>query len=192
MSDFCEANPLSNNDIFALADKYRKLFGIENSMYINIIDILERKLCELFPEYSLEIVSKKEMPNLHGLTIPNNNEIKIREDVYEGAINGNGRDRFTIAHEIFHFLYHRDKHIVNCVGFARTERKIPTYMDPEWQADAFAGAFLMDRKLIKNLSIKEIMKLCGVSKAAAKTQKSKIEKMDKKSLYKKNQTIMFG
>lgn len=50
----------------------------------------------------------------------------------------------------------------------------------------------MDRKLIKNLSIKEIMKLCGVSKAAAKTQKSKIEKMDKKSLYKKNQTILFG
>ena len=38
------------------------------------------------------------------------NCIKIREDVYERAIKGYGRDRFTLAHELGHFLMHQPRY----------------------------------------------------------------------------------
>lgn len=44
----------------------------------------------------------------HGETIPSENRIRIREDVYERACNGYGRDRLTMAHELGHLLLHRD------------------------------------------------------------------------------------
>lgn len=112
MVDFCKAVPLSNKDIQQIVKKCKMRFSINEYEYVDVIDILENKLYEICPSYSLEIVEKEKMPGTHGLTIPETNEIIIREDVYEGALNGNGRDRFTIMHEIFHFLFHRGKILV--------------------------------------------------------------------------------
>lgn len=176
MVDFCEAKPLSNEKIFEMAKHYRKLFGVDDCMYVDVVWILENKLYLLDNDYRFHVVPKEEMPNKHGLTIPETKEIFIREDIYYGAENGNGRDRFTLAHELFHYLFHKGNNIKVDVGFARMESKLPRYKNPEWQADAFAGAFLMDREKIKELSINEIKNLCGVSYSAAQTQKSKISR----------------
>ena len=111
------------------------------------------------------------MGNNHGLTDPKNGKIYIREDVYEGACNGVGRDRLTMAHELGHYLMHRDV----ATGLARVGdgEEIPTYCDPEWQANAFAGEFLMGSEVIKNMSVREVAERCGVSYQAAGVQKSK-------------------
>ena len=102
--------------------------------------------------------------------------IYIREDVYIGALNGNGRDRFTIMHEIGHCYLHKKQNIKNVNNvFARGKVKIPAYRDPEWQADVFSGEVLMDSDIIKDMSIKEIKDKCGVSFAAARIQKCKLK-----------------
>lgn len=67
-------------------------------------------------------------------------------------------------HEIFHYLKHGKMNI----SLARNPESVKAYEDPEWQADAFAGAFLMPSHLIKNMEVEEIMQRCGVSEAAAK------------------------
>ena len=72
--------------------------------------------------------------------------IRIRESIYEGARQGKGRDRFTIMHEIFHFMWHdRDE-----ISFARNPESVKLYENPEWQADVFAGsvpyAFKVDKR----------------------------------------------
>lgn len=54
------------------------------------------------------------------------------------------------------------------ISLARNPESVKAYEDPEWQADAFAGAFLMPSHLIKNMEVEEIMQRCGVSEAAAK------------------------
>lgn len=167
-------NTYSRKNVLILYKKSIFLIKLIEYEYVDVIDILENKLYEICPSYSLEIVEKEKMPGTHGLTIPETNEIIIREDVYEGALNGNGRDRFTIMHEIFHFLFHRGENISCYPGFARFEKSIPIYCDPEWQANSFAGAFLMDEKSIRNLTITEIMERYGVTFSAAKTQKSKV------------------
>lgn len=94
-----------------------------------------------------------------------NNIISIREDVYEGAIAGVGRDRMTITHEISHYILM----VICSVKFSKVSgcfsRK--AYCDPEWQAKALAGEIMCPNNLIKNMSVNEIAVQCGVSKSAA-------------------------
>ena len=45
-------------------------------------------------------------------------------------------------------------HSPNRVGFARGN--VPTFMDPEWQANVFAGELMAPYDLVKNMSAYEI------------------------------------
>jgi Zn-dependent peptidase ImmA (M78 family) len=76
----------------------------------------------------------------------------------------------TITHEFAHYLLHDE-----AIGLARVMEgeKLKPYHDPEWQAKAFAGEFLIPAHLISNLSIDEIVIKCGVSYEAARYQRSK-------------------
>ena len=72
--------------------------------YFPIVQFLENIFLVLISDFQLEIVPEREMGNKHGETYPSRNLIRIREDVYLGAVDGCGRDRLTIAHEIGHLF----------------------------------------------------------------------------------------
>ena len=100
-----------------------------------------------------------------------NRHMKIREDVYEGAARGNGRDRMTIMHEIAHlFLI-----VIFGVKLTRTfaSSELPAYKDPEWQAKALAGELMCPAHMIKEMMPEQIASKCGVSIDAARYQLSK-------------------
>ena len=99
-----EAKPLSRKDIRRMAKKFRKRLGIENVIYVDVLRILEIDMPNLFPNFDYEILTEEQL-GVHGLTTPDENKIYIREDVYNGAARGEGRDRLTIMHEIFHFCH---------------------------------------------------------------------------------------
>lgn len=161
------AKPMSRKDIRGIARIIRKIQNAENTLYFDIMDFLEHTLPVLIPGFTLSVGTRAEMGECHGLTFPDRNEIKLREDVYEGALQGNGRDRLTAAHELFHFLEHSKESIV----FARTgSGNITTYTDPEWQANAFGGELLVSYDQARYLTIEEIADKCGVSKRAAMYQ----------------------
>lgn len=164
-----KAVPCSRKEIREIAMNIRKLDRSTNSLYFDILRFMEVTLPSIVPSYEFCVESIEEMGNAQGLTYPNEGIVKIRSDVYEGAVAGNGRDRLTIAHELFHLLKHDDANIT----FARLEddANIKAYEDPEWQADAFGGELLVPNHLIKGLSVEEISEKCGVSLAAAKYQK---------------------
>jgi Zn-dependent peptidase ImmA (M78 family) len=127
---------------------------------------------EFFPKFHFEIVEDFELPRgVHADTDALNHIIRIKQSVYDGACNGNGRDRMTIAHEIGHY-------ILLCVCGFKYQRNftgstIPRYQDPEWQAKCFAGELLIAAYLVKGMTPYEIMYACGVSMSAAETQWSK-------------------
>lgn len=83
-------------------------------MYFPVVPFLENKLPILVPDFQLEILPKKEMGYKHGETRPSEKQIRIREDVYLGAVAGHGRDRMTIAHEIGHLFLHANDSISLC------------------------------------------------------------------------------
>lgn len=167
------AEPLSRKQLRRVALQIRKIIGFENNPRFPVISFLENVMPILFPDFYYEIVLESELgANRHGDTDVANNCIRIREDVYNGALAGCGCDRMTIAHEISHYIL-----LVVCgVKFARIfeETEVPTYCDPEWQVKALAGELMCAAHLIVNMTPSQIKTECGVSLDAAEYQLMKV------------------
>lgn len=158
-------SPLSQKAIRQIARKFCKMFDMENVLYFPIVQFIEWCLPELGMEY--EIVEVGEMKNAYGVTHTGKGIMQIREDTYVGACEGKPRNRFTLSHELGHFLLHTPDR----VSFARG--KVPAYMNAEWQANTFAAELMAPYYLIYNMSVEEISRGCGMSYTASKIQYSK-------------------
>ena len=164
----------SRRQLRSLASILRKYLGLENELYFPIVELLD-VMYEIFPRFSYEIVPDSTFPpNVHADTDVMNHHIRIKESVYNGAAEGNGRDRMTIAHEIGHYFT-----LCFCgFQFQRNFKKetVPAYRSPEWQAKCFAGELLIDFDLVYNMQPYEIVDKCGVSYEAAYYQYNQIHK----------------
>lgn len=166
-----EVAPESRKKLRYLAELVRKELGIAtDKKYIDITWVLER-LDVLDSNYSFEIVPDEQLEaGVQAQTDVTKNTIYIKESVYEGAIQNNGRDRMTIAHEMLHLILHQP---ASLTLFRRTD-DLPLYKNPEWQAEYFAGELLMPYDQIKNMTEEEIVAQCKVSERAAHYQKTHI------------------
>ncbi|WED56149.1 ImmA/IrrE family metallo-endopeptidase [Exiguobacterium profundum] len=160
-----KTKPLSRRDIRTLAFVLRRVFGQGNNMHLDILDALESGMVRIFgDDFEYEVVEEHEMSD-YAMYLPDYKKIVIREDVYEKALAGNPRHRFTLAHEIGHAILHND-----VKKLARVDGKLPiikAYEDPEWQANEFAGELLAPEHLIAGLTIEQIVEQCGVSREVA-------------------------
>ena len=167
MSGQCyEVPPLRRTQIRAAAVSFRDLLNWDEP-HFPVIEVLEFGLPELLPGFEYQICTAAELGDNHGLTYPDQRKIKIREDVYEAACDGEGFYRLTIAHEFGHQLLHTD------LGLARSvpTGELPAYRDSEWQANCFAGELLVcHRHAHKCRSADAAMEIFGVSRQAAEYQ----------------------
>ena len=158
------ATALSRAKIRMLTTELRKLCGIQDQFYFPIVQFIEWVLGDPDSDFSYEIVPKEEMEDTYGTTNTGSNVMRIRLDVYLGAIKGNPRDRFTLCHELGHYLMHQPKYI----SYARGS--VPTYCQPEWQANTFAAELMAPYDLVKDMQPEEIAEKCGMSLTAATIQ----------------------
>jgi Zn-dependent peptidase ImmA (M78 family) len=152
----------SKDGIHTIANNIRSVFQLDGP-YVPVDNIYEI-LPELLPGFNFEIIPKEKMGGDEGKTYPGKKLIWIREDVYEGACTGSGRDRFTMAHELGHLFLHAD------VQLSRENTTAPAkiYMDSEWQADTFASGFLIDDKYLTTCrSLQDVSSMFGVTRSAA-------------------------
>jgi len=163
-----KADAVSRQNIRDYVYMLKKEVGLENVLYFPVLQFVENVLPVLVADFQFEVVPMNEMGNKHGETYPSKNLIRIREDIYLRAAQGEDRDRLTIAHEIGHLFMHEDDAIALC-RLAPNERLKP-FEDPEWQADAFGGELLASSYLIEGMSAYEVATKCGVSKSAARVQ----------------------
>ncbi|MCR4654023.1 MAG: ImmA/IrrE family metallo-endopeptidase [Eubacterium sp.] len=168
MTNCYRATPLSRDDISKAVHTIRKHAGFENELYFPILHFVEIILPLVIPDFQFEVVPVIELGNKHGETIPTENLIRIREDVYCRASEGEGRDRLTIAHEVGHLFFHENESIALCR--LAPDQKLKPYEDPEWQANAFGGELLAPSYLISGMSVDEVSRKCGVSTCAAQVQ----------------------
>ncbi len=155
------AEPLSRLKIRNIAMALRKMFGYGEKPYFPIVQFIEWVMANPDSGMDFEILTKEEMRNTYGTTNTGRNTMAIREDVYEGAVKGKERDRFTLCHEVGHFLLHQPENIVYARG------SVPKFKDPEWQANVFAAELLAPYDLVKNMGTDEIAEKCGMSRQAA-------------------------
>lgn len=162
-----EAPPMSRKQIREFTRQIRKALGIDQVVYIDVVSLLEFVLPNALPGFVLDIRDHSSMGGDHGQANPDQNMIVLREDVYEGALDGLGRDRGTVLHELGHVLLHKTERMTH----RRAAGPPKTYRDPEWQAKAFSGEFLVPAHLIGGFTkIKEVADACGVSVDSAKFQ----------------------
>lgn len=160
--------PASRQMIWTLVHKIRRALDIDNELYFDIIWFVEKIMPQIFTDFTFAVSPNEELGKQHGKAIPDEKKIYIREDVYEGACTGNGRDRLTIAHEVGHFFMHGNASIEYC----RTApgEKLPAYRDADWQADVFGGELLAPTSLIEGMSAEQIHECCVVSLQCANAQ----------------------
>ena len=114
----------SRFDLRQLARLLREHLHLDEVLYFPIVELLD-VLTELFDDFSYEIVEDSALPKkVHADTDIRTGHIRIKESVYEGACNGEGRDRMTIAHEIGHyfkstFRYRRETWVARISTFER-------------------------------------------------------------------------
>jgi transcriptional regulator with XRE-family HTH domain len=155
--------PLSANAIRGFAEQVRSAFVEGDQVAFPIMDVIEFRMSLLFDGFFLDVRDMASMGEDEGRVIAGTNGLALREDVYERAWSGNGRDRFTAAHELAHFLMHRT------VTMARTRSDADKiFCDAEWQADTFAGTLLMSpRHLGRFRDPEDAADACGMTGKAA-------------------------
>jgi len=163
--------PMSTEAIRMFADKVRSAFVEKGTVQFPIMDVIEFRLGMVFDGFFIDIRDKESMGEDEGRVIGGTKGVALREDIYEGAWNGNGRDRFTACHELGHFLMHRT------ITMARTrEDTDKIFCDAEWQADTFAGTLLMSPRHLGGFSDPDSAAgACGMTGAAAKVMWTKYQ-----------------
>lgn len=166
--DNVAVSPMSRRNLREYVYQFRKICGMENELKFPVVHFIELALPQL--GFTCEIVPVNEMGNVYGVTHTGRKVMRIREDVYDGAVEGNPRHRFTLCHELGHFLLHTPDR----VSFARGD--VPVYMSPEWQANVFASELMAPYDLVKDMNVKQIADQCGMSLEAAQIQYNEYHK----------------
>ena len=134
-------------EIVSLADNLRRQLGQAAVPRVPVIEIIETVLDQRLGLVRFEVGSREEMGRAEGYTCPKGEFIMLREDVYVGVWAGEGRARFTAAHELGHWAMHTN------IPLARAKRGdgTPSFRLAEPQANQFAAEFLMPECFIDAL-----------------------------------------
>lgn len=183
---FCVA-PRSEIEIRNVAEQIRKLSGLPDTKYFDVVNFIEHKMPGIFPFFRYEIVESAELPDREAEMNPFEFCIRVRESIYIEAMKGNGHCRFTLAHELGHFFLHRNDFIA--FGKKSEDGDIPPCRHSEWQANMFARNLLAPFSMTRNMSSAEIKVVFEVSEEVAniiagekKTRHSSITKINSSNM----------
>jgi Zn-dependent peptidase ImmA (M78 family) len=127
-----------------------------------MLPILEHVLYDVIDGYDFQVEEDAIMGRLEGLTDTQRPIIKLRNSVYLALERGDGRSRFTAAHEFGHLVLH-----CGLPTYRAFSDEYQPLHDPERQANIFAAAFLMPRQaFLACRSVREAMTKFGVSQDA--------------------------
>lgn len=137
---------------------------------LTIFESLDRKPLSSGGTRILLDYSVNDLPiDIEALTIHDKSRKRIvlalSTSTYENLERGEARSRFSLFHEVGHAVLHYQElktlsRQPKALASALMRKPIPshpTYMDTEWQADAFSASILMPAKGLHRLE-----KICGV------------------------------
>lgn len=160
-----KTKPISRADIRVLANAVRSVFKCRNKYYFDVVKAFDM-MHTYFPEVMTLVVEENELPpEIPACCEPEDSNcyiIKVKEPVYEGAVNGIGGYRAHILHEMSHA-------ILCLIGFTPVEEtpyknfELNPFESMEWQAKALCGEILVPYEATKGLPVRDIMRRCKVS-----------------------------
>jgi hypothetical protein len=173
--------PLSKNDIEGSAGRMVQRFFPELLRSPGPFPVLPFFDLILVEEFGLDTGVEELSDGVEGMTWPDG-RVLLSPDTYRLAAAGNGRARFTTMHESFHGIEHH-KQIRRVLRNTREivlyrRSTVPSYLDPEWQANMFAAAAMMPASMVIQLSkkvstdvlLEKMSEVFQVSNAAAQVR----------------------
>ena len=101
------ATSQSRANIRANVLRIRQALGYENEFYFPIVEFLEIQYVKYDPDFNLIVVEDDELESgVQALAIPEEHTIKVKQSVYNGAVDGIGVHRLSLAHEFGHLIMH--------------------------------------------------------------------------------------
>jgi hypothetical protein len=160
---------LSVRDIEEKALAWREAFEESLSWSPDLLRILEHKLPRLYPDFALVVRPTSSMINVEAYTQFAPPQIVISDRVYEEAASLVPRARWTLAHELGHFVLHEAISKPRAVNPIRKSIIKHAYNSAEWQANKFAAHFLMPEHIASQFQApEELAQNCNVSLTAAR------------------------
>lgn len=170
--------PMSIEDITKAARRIRKYIGI--SEYLDIckfLDMLALRDVVTYDIIDYDSFIQNWGHNILAFVDTSRCTIVIREDIFREAEKGNARSRFTLAHELGHYIFHLNQPTL--MRYSSDPRR-EIFRDSEWQANYFAGCLLAPQSLLnESMSIEEIMRNFGISRKAAEVRYKQVFKNKK-------------
>lgn len=171
-----KTNPLSIARIKKEADRVRKEFNAPLDSFFPIYEYIQNLYDNGKLDYQiLDDDDSMFGENEYAKYDMDNNIIYVKDSVDAEANEDIGRARFTLSHELFHYIQAK---VLN-FKFEETEDKVEDYKNPEWQANEFAGQLLVPDEYI-HLSHEEIMEKFLVSEECALYRKVKAKRRKEK------------
>ncbi|MER9668914.1 ImmA/IrrE family metallo-endopeptidase [Mesorhizobium sp. M0203] len=150
----------------------------------DMVALLENEMPKLFGHFALLVKEDHRMSGAEGYTAFAPPKIVLSESTYLDACNFGGRGRWTAAHELGHLVQHESAVPMERAPAKYSKMKeLPAYASAEWQANAFAAAFLMPEWLIREFtSISEVVDFFSVSRKAAERRLNELKISEKRIL----------
>ena len=164
------------SDIRDKANQLREMLGLSGEPQFPIMDVLELILDNKLDVLRLEIWEDKHLQGAEGLTFKDDegvDRIVLPESVYSKALDGDGRSRFTAAHELGHWVLHS-----RCVLTRVSEKDLRgAFENSEWQANCFAAEILMPTDFVyADDGTFDLVERFAVSNAAAENRLRSLRK----------------
>lgn len=157
--------PLSWPVIDQVGLNVRQQFGLAERASFPIFEFLERVLDQGMSTIEFLVGDRSEMGLAEGYTDQRGEFIMIREDVYRAGLDGQGRARFTAAHELGHLILHTQAPLAR----AQPGQEVKPYSRAEPQANQFASAILMPLRFFQASDTPDVVATRhGVSREAAR------------------------
>jgi len=170
-------------EIARIASEWRRAGDIYNLGYFDIIVFVEKILSKQLrkPKRDL-IITRFDCAPKDNPTFVSFNPITLHVDseVWELAKLGGPDARFILAHEIGHIILHDDRAKAFSTDPSLNIRFAGKEHSAEWQANTFAGYFLLPDHLVQSFSnVGELSASCGVPKNLAQDRILTVKKANR-------------
>jgi len=161
-------------EIKALVLRLRKALGMQDVRRLDLHLVLE-KMRRLFPDFDYQIVEGGELGLREGFYDSATSKIALPEQVFSGLATV-PRSRFTVAHEIGHWMLRHEGQRNRQAERKAYERAVPQIRRDERHADEFATQLLAPDHLVETCSsVAEIERDFGLSRQAAEIRKKEVD-----------------
>ena len=157
--------------------KFLRQLGIENLVRPDLMTVIN-KLKHAVPDFGYRRVPDAQLPDAEAQWYSEDCELSMRESVFVAMQRGDSRARFTIAHELSHFVLGHKGYLNRATSQLSKDMTGPLVKHQESEANRLAPIILAPEYLVpEGATVEDIEKMFGLSATAAALRKEEVERI---------------